>query len=90
MAKISDDGVVPQEELDEINEQFMRLGLTTHEVNAMNQAIEKKRVLQIQQTEKITALKQTEDYYYKQIQDAMAELEHIRANKDKVNMDDAM
>ena len=36
MAKISDDGVVPQEELDEINEQFMRLGLTTHEVNAMN------------------------------------------------------
>ena len=55
----------------------------------MNEAIESNRILQIKQTEKIKELKQTEDYFYKQIQETMAELEHIKANKDKVTLDEA-
>lgn len=45
MAKISDDGVVPQDELDLINEQFRLLGMTSTEVDKLNQQIENKRIL---------------------------------------------
>ena len=47
MSKLNDDGLVQQHDLDEINLQFKKLGLTQGEVDVLNKQIEEKQIVQI-------------------------------------------
>ena len=50
MAKLNNDGQIPQNELDAINDQFRKLGLTKNEVDDLNRQINEKNIIQIEQT----------------------------------------